>query len=110
MTLARVTIPSPGEEGRSPDANIRCSILRVATPMLEVLRFLWNATRGHRLRPWRSPYLRWRLETYSGLHAEAITARDFWHFLLSERRQLLRFAAWLSEMRTYASSPTQPEA
>src|SRR6266446_6098144 len=33
--------------------------------MGEELRFLWNATRGNRLRPWRSPYLRWRLETYA---------------------------------------------
>ena len=27
-------------------------------------------TRGYRLRPWRSPYLRWRIETYWGLHAD----------------------------------------
>ena len=73
--------------------------------MLESLRFLWNATRGHRLRPWRSPYLRWRLETYSGLHAETIRPRDFWRFLRSERRQLLRFAHWLSEMKSYATGP-----
>ncbi|MFB3814576.1 MAG: hypothetical protein ACE14L_10735 [Terriglobales bacterium] len=26
-----------------------------------IFRFLWNATRGHRLAPWRSPYLRWLL-------------------------------------------------
>ena len=70
---------------------------------LEPLRFLFNATRGYRLRPWRSPYLRWRLETYSGLHAEQIRLRDFWHLLVSERRQLLRFARWLSEMRSIAS-------
>ena len=77
--------------------------------MFELLRFFWNATRGHRLRPWRSPYLRWRLETYSGLHAETITARDFFHFLISERRQLVRFVAWLSEMRAHAS-PAHPES
>jgi hypothetical protein len=35
--------------------------------MRELLRFFWNSTRGHRLAPWRSPYLRWRMETYSGL-------------------------------------------
>ncbi len=34
--------------------------------MFAPLRFLWNATRGHRLAPWRSEYLRWRVETYSG--------------------------------------------
>jgi hypothetical protein len=73
--------------------------------MLEALHFLWIATRGHHLRPWRSPYLRWRLETYSGLHAEDIRPRDFLHFLLTERGQLLRFLHWLSEMHTYAHPP-----
>jgi hypothetical protein len=72
--------------------------------MLEGAKFLWTATRGHRLRPWRSEYLKWRLETYSGLHAEEVGARDFWRFLVSERRQLLRFGRWLSEMKTYAGS------
>jgi hypothetical protein len=70
--------------------------------MVEGLKFLWTATRGHRLRPWRSEYLKWRLETYSGLHAEEVGARDFWRFLVSARRQLLKFGRWLSEMKTYA--------
>jgi hypothetical protein len=73
--------------------------------MLEALHFLWTATRGHRLRPWRSPYLKWRLETYSGLHAEIIRPRDFLHFLRTERGQLLRFLHWLSEMKSFATTP-----
>ena len=40
--------------------------------MLEGVRFLWTATRGHRLRPWRSEYLKWRLETFTGKHAERL--------------------------------------
>ncbi len=67
--------------------------------MAGAILFLWNATRGHRLTPWRSPYLLWRLETYSGLHADSITpaiaARFVWH----ERRQLLRFLRWTGELR-----------
>jgi hypothetical protein len=70
--------------------------------MLEALRFIWTAAAGHRLRPWRSPYLKWRLETYSGLHAEEIGGRDFLRFLLSERGQILRFMGWLSEMHACA--------
>jgi hypothetical protein len=66
---------------------------------------LWLATKGHRLRPWESPYLRWRLETYSGLHAESITAKDFWRLFVKERRQLLRFLRWTGEMREYAEGP-----
>jgi hypothetical protein len=70
--------------------------------MVEGLRFLWTATRGHRLRPWRSDYLKWRLETFTGKHAEEVGARDFWDFLVGERRQLVRFLGWLSEMRALA--------
>jgi hypothetical protein len=70
--------------------------------MIAGLRFLWTATRGHRLRPWRSEYLKWRLETFTGKHAEEIGLRDFWEFLVSERGQILRFLRWLGEMRDYA--------
>ncbi|PYT18015.1 MAG: hypothetical protein DMG59_05770 [Acidobacteria bacterium] len=59
-----------------------------------MLRFLWRASKGYRLCPWRSPYLRWRIETYSGLHAEQISAGDFWRFVWSERRELVRFLRW----------------
>ena len=70
--------------------------------MVEGLRFLWNATRGDRLRPWRSAYLRWRLETYTGKKAEDIGARDFVELLLSEKIQFLRFLRWTAEIRGYA--------
>jgi hypothetical protein len=63
-----------------------------------MLRFLWRATRGYRLCPWKSPYLRWRIETYSGLRADSITARDFWKFVWRERRDLRRFARWSRKM------------
>ena len=66
--------------------------------MLAPIRFLWNATRGSRLRPWRSPYIRWRIETYSGAHAESLSARDVLLFSWRERSQLLRFLSWTREM------------
>lgn len=72
--------------------------------MTSALRFFWNATRGHRLRPWRSEYLRWRLETFTGKHADEVGARDFWKLLVSERRQVMRYVRWLREMRSYAAS------
>jgi hypothetical protein len=72
--------------------------------MVEELRFLWNATRSNRLRPWRSPYLRWRLETYSGQKADTVRARDFWNLFWSERRQMFRFLRWTREMRRYAET------
>jgi hypothetical protein len=71
--------------------------------MGEGLRFLWNATRGHRLMPWRSAYLRWRLETYTGQRAETIGAVDFVRFAWGEKGQFLRFLRWTGEIRDYAT-------
>lgn len=59
-----------------------------------MLKLLWQLSRGYRLRPWRSPYLRWRIETYAGLHAEAITFTDFWRFVWRERTGLVRYLRW----------------
>ena len=63
-----------------------------------MIRFLWIATKGHRLRPWNSPYLRWRIETYQGWHADQITPRDFRRFLWENRRDLARFLRWAGRM------------
>ncbi len=62
--------------------------------MLAPLRFIWNATRGHRLTPWRSEYLRWRVETYSGKRAETLKAMDVLSFLWTTRWELLSFLVW----------------
>jgi hypothetical protein len=70
--------------------------------MGNVLRFVLNATRGHRLAPWRSPYLRWRIETYTGLKMHKIGFFAFWAFVWRERRELTHFLKWTAEMRNYA--------
>lgn len=70
--------------------------------MFAALRFLWNATRGHRLAPWRSEFLRWRVETYSGKKAETLTAGAVLGFMWAERWDLLRFLAWTGEMEREA--------
>ena len=59
-----------------------------------MISFLWAATRGYRLTPWRSPYLLWRIETYWGLHAETITPAEFWRFTWQRRADLWRFLQW----------------
>ena len=64
-----------------------------------MLAFLWQASRGYRLRPWRSPFLRWRMETYWGTPAESIDFRAFWHFAWTRRRDLMRFLRWADRMR-----------
>ena len=72
--------------------------------MVEGIRFLWNATRGNRLKPWRSPYLRWRLETYSGKPAETVGPKDFWELFRKEQKQFFRFLLWTGEIKSYANS------
>lgn len=64
-----------------------------------MIRFLWRAARGYRLAPWKSPYLRWRIETYWGLPADEITFGGFWSFVWRQRRELLRFLRWAERMR-----------
>ena len=64
-----------------------------------MLGVLWSLSRGDRLRPWRSPYLRWRIETYWGLHAEDITFAQFWQFAWQQRRELVRYLRWADGMR-----------
>ena len=66
--------------------------------MLAPLRFIWNATRGHRLAPWRSEYLRWRVETFSGRRAETLTAAAVLGFLWSTKWELLSFLAWTNSL------------
>jgi hypothetical protein len=63
-----------------------------------MILLLWRLTRGYRLRPWKSPYLRWRLETYWGVHADQVTFREFWSLTWRERRALLRYLRWAVEM------------
>ena len=62
--------------------------------MFAPLRFIWNATRGNRLTPWRSEYLRWRVETYSGQKAETLTVQKIMSFVWASRWELLSFLLW----------------
>ena len=65
--------------------------------ILVALRLAWPDL----LAPWRSPLLRWRMETY-GIsdshgrlrHAGDLTPADFIRFLLSNRRPIVRFLRW----------------
>jgi hypothetical protein len=64
-----------------------------------MFQFLWLALRGYRLRPWNSPYLRWRIETFSGLPAESLRASSFLHFAWRERFALLEYLRWVRRHR-----------
>lgn len=70
--------------------------------MFEGVRFLYAASRGYRLRPGRSPYLRWRFETYTGKPAQSVRLRDFVWLAWNERGQVIRFRRWLGELKRIA--------
>ena len=64
-----------------------------------MLGFLWRASRGYRLHPWDSPYLRWRVETYWGIPAETLAPGALVRFMAGHRSDLLRFLRWAGRMR-----------
>lgn len=63
-----------------------------------MVRLLLRMTHGYRLTPWCSPYLRWRLETYSGVEAGTITPRLFWRLVWANRHQFVRYLRWAERM------------
>jgi hypothetical protein len=67
--------------------------------MLKALRYYWTASKGFRLQPWNSPYVRWRMETFFGPEADRLTARLLVRLLWRERRRLQEFMRWTSEYR-----------
>ncbi|MGH9804679.1 MAG: hypothetical protein ACRD4D_05865 [Candidatus Acidiferrales bacterium] len=76
--------------------------------LVYALRYYWRAAKGHRLRPWRSPYLRWRMETFFGVHAESLTRGEFLRLLWQERRRLRAFLCWAAEMEDRQRNPRPP--
>ena len=67
--------------------------------MVRMLAYYWKVSRGYRLRPWKSPYLRWRMETFFGPEAEPASASHFLSLLWRERRRLREFLVWTDEYR-----------
>ena len=65
------------------------------------LRLAWP----YLLTPWRSPLLRWRMETYGLadeqgrlLHADQINREQFFRFMSTRRKELSRFLRWSASL------------
>ena len=67
--------------------------------MFVALRYYWVTAKGYRLRPWRSPYLRWRMETFFGPEAGKLDARGFLHLMWRERRRIRNFLSWVEAQK-----------
>ena len=67
--------------------------------MFGELSIAWKLTRGYRLAPWRSPYLRWRIETWSGIEADSVSKPVFLNFVWTHRAELRRYLRWAAANR-----------
>jgi hypothetical protein len=63
------------------------------------LRFYWLAAQGYRLRPWASPYIQWRFETFLGKEAANFDRAKFLHLTWKYRHNLLSFSNWAADRR-----------
>ena len=70
-----------------------------------MLRVIARLLGPYFLAPWRSPLLRWRMETYGALdergrllHADEITPSRFLRFLLTHHAALRRFLRWAASL------------
>ena len=62
--------------------------------MFRLLQTALRLTKGYRLHFWDSPYLKWRVETWSGIEAESLTKHQFLAFTWQHRVELLRYLRW----------------
>ena len=69
--------------------------------MFQTLQYYWIVARGYRLKPWKSPYLRWRMETFFGPEAEPAGPSRFLFLLWRERRRLREFLAWADDYHRF---------
>jgi hypothetical protein len=67
--------------------------------MWNTLKFYWLSSRGYRLQPWKSPYIRWRFETFLGQEASNLDALKFFRLSWKYRRNLKSFADWAAHRR-----------
>jgi hypothetical protein len=67
--------------------------------MLNALRYYWIIAKGYRLRPWASPYIQWRMETFFGKQAAGLDAPKFLGMMWRERARMERFLEWVAIRR-----------
>jgi hypothetical protein len=68
-------------------------------PMFNALRYYWITSEGYRFRPWASPYIQWRLETFFGVDAADMNAAKFFSLMWRERTRMEHFLDWVAERR-----------
>ncbi|MDA2913431.1 hypothetical protein MYX77_05645 [Acidobacteriia bacterium AH_259_A11_L15] len=69
--------------------------------LIYALRYYWRAAKGYRLRPWQSPYLCWRMETFFGVEADRLTRQEVFRLLWQNRTRIGSFLRWCAEMEDH---------
>jgi hypothetical protein len=67
--------------------------------MFNALHYYWIISKGHRFRPWTSPYIQWRMETFYGHDAADFSAGTFFRLMWRERARMRRFLGWVADQR-----------
>jgi hypothetical protein len=67
--------------------------------IVSALRFYWATAKGYRLRPWKSPYLQWRMETFFGGDMHGLGPGHFFRLLWRERERMAQFLRWAEKRR-----------
>jgi hypothetical protein len=75
--------------------------LGIRMKMFRTLSYYWSAARGYRFKPWKSPYMCWRFETFLGKEAADMTPRKFFHLAWKYREHMERFVDWAAERRRF---------
>ena len=78
--------------------------------LAEALRLYWIGATGYRLRPWKSPYLRWRLETLLGPQAVDPGPGKFFRLLWRERTRVGSYLDWVSARKAAQQAANPPSA
>jgi hypothetical protein len=98
---------SVAESSASPKANPANG---EKPAVIYAVRYFWRLAKGHRLRPWRSPLVRWRFETFFGLHADQLTARQFFGLLWRHQKRMGAFLRWAEEMESKGHRVKEPKS
>ena len=93
------TDPLPEIESASRSSRLTGTLSERMKRLREALRLYWIGAAGYRLRPWKSPYLRWRLETFLGREAANPGPLQFLRLLWRERVRLRSYLDWVAERR-----------
>ena len=67
--------------------------------MFNAMHYYWISAKGYRLRPWKSPYIQWRLETFFGQDAADLDAGKFFRLMWRERNRVEHFLDWVAQRR-----------